>query len=85
MPYYAQNVREFWRRWHITLSTWLRDYLYIVLGGSRRGELLAMCNLMITMLLGGLWHGASWKFVIWGRPAWIVSGYLSALVRGEKK
>lgn len=66
MPYLARNVREFWKRWHITLSTWLRDYLYLPLGGSRCGRLVNMRNLAVTMLLGGLWHGASWKFVIWG-------------------
>ncbi len=65
-PYAAQSVQDFWRRWHMTLSRWLRDYLYISLGGSRRGELRTLANLMITMLLGGLWHGASWNFVIWG-------------------
>jgi len=65
-PYFASNIREFWRRWHITLSTWLRDYLYIPLGGSRRGEARTILNLMITMLLGGLWHGANWTFVFWG-------------------
>jgi alginate O-acetyltransferase complex protein AlgI len=62
-PYAAKNPREFWRRWHISLSTWLRDYLYIPLGGNRR---LRIRNLMITMILGGLWHGASWNFVLWG-------------------
>jgi len=65
-PYFARNVSEFWRRWHISLSTWLRDYLYVPLGGNRRGELRTQANLMITMLLGGLWHGASWNFLIWG-------------------
>ena len=65
-PYIAQSIQEFWRRWHMTLSRWLRDYLYISLGGNRRGELRTLVNLMITMLLGGLWHGASWNFVIWG-------------------
>jgi len=65
-PYKAQNVGDFWRRWHISLSTWLRDYLYIPLGGNRKGKFMANVNLMITMLLGGLWHGASWQFVIWG-------------------
>lgn len=65
-PYAATDIQDFWRRWHITLSSWLRDYLYIPLGGSRRGALLTYRNLMITMLLGGLWHGASWNFVIWG-------------------
>lgn len=65
-PYLATSPSEFWRRWHITLSTWLRDYLYIPLGGSRRGSLLTVRNLFITMLLGGLWHGAAWTFVAWG-------------------
>lgn len=66
MPYLATNVSEFWRRWHITLSAWLRDYLYIPLGGNRLGDARAAVNLFATMLLGGLWHGASWKFVLWG-------------------
>src|SRR5580698_1116422 len=65
-PYTATNPQEFWRRWHISLSNWLRDYLYIPLGGSRRGVSRTYVNLMITMLLGGLWHGASWTFVMWG-------------------
>ena len=65
-PYTAHNLQDFWRRWHISLSTWLRDYLYIPLGGSRGGALFTYRNLMITMVLGGLWHGASWNFVIWG-------------------
>jgi alginate O-acetyltransferase complex protein AlgI len=65
-PYIAQSIQDFWRRWHMTLSRWLRDYLYISLGGNRRGETRTLVNLMITMLLGGLWHGASWNFVIWG-------------------
>ncbi len=65
-PYQSASVQEFWRRWHISLSTWLRDYLYISLGGNRRGRLRTYVNLMITMLLGGLWHGASWVFVLWG-------------------
>jgi alginate O-acetyltransferase complex protein AlgI len=65
-PYRALSVQDFWRRWHITLSTWLRDYLYIPLGGSHGGTWLTYRNIMITMLLGGLWHGASWNFVIWG-------------------
>ncbi len=65
-PYRALSVQDFWRRWHITLSSWLRDYLYIPLGGSRDGTWLTYRNIMITMLLGGLWHGASWNFVIWG-------------------
>jgi len=65
-PYAAIGFTDFWRRWHITLSTWLRDYLYIPLGGNRRGEFRTYFNLMMTMLLGGLWHGASWTFVVWG-------------------
>ncbi|MBX7250412.1 MAG: MBOAT family protein [Candidatus Promineofilum sp.] len=66
MPYISTSVAEFWNRWHISLSTWLRDYLYIPLGGNRKGSRRTYLNLMITMLLGGLWHGASWNFVIWG-------------------
>jgi len=65
-PYLALNPPDFWRRWHISLSTWLRDYLYIPLGGSRGGTLLTYRNLLLTMLLGGLWHGAAWNFVLWG-------------------
>ena len=65
-PYLAASITDFWRRWHISLSTWLRDYLYISLGGNRHGRLKTYRNLMLTMLLGGLWHGASWNFVIWG-------------------
>ena len=65
-PYFSKSITEFWRRWHISLSSWLRDYLYINLGGNRNGNILTYRNLMITMLLGGLWHGASWNFVIWG-------------------
>ena len=66
MPYIARNVSEFWRRWHISLSTWLRDYLFIPLGGSKGSRWKTARNLMITMTLGGLWHGANWSFVIWG-------------------
>jgi alginate O-acetyltransferase complex protein AlgI len=65
-PYVSRSLQEFWRRWHISLSTWLRDYLYKPLGGSRAGAFSTYRNLMITMVLGGLWHGASWNFVIWG-------------------
>ena len=65
-PYKARSLIEFWRRWHITLSFFLRDYLYIPLGGNRHGKLRPHFNLFITMLLGGLWHGANWTFVIWG-------------------
>lgn len=65
-PYKSDSITDFWRRWHISLSTWLRDYLYISLGGNRKGKLRTYLNLILTMLLGGLWHGASWNFVIWG-------------------
>ena len=66
LPYFARSPSDFWRRWHISLSTWLRDYLYIPLGGNRHGAYKMYRNLMITMLLGGLWHGAAWTFVLWG-------------------
>lgn len=65
-PYRAQSITEFWRRWHLSLSTWLRDYLYIPLGGSRKGEARTYVNLALVMLLGGLWHGAAWNFFLWG-------------------
>ena len=65
-PYIAQSVTEFWRRWHISLSTWLRDYLYFPLGGNRKGHARTYINLALVMLLGGLWHGAAWNFLIWG-------------------
>ncbi len=65
-PYLATDIQDFWHRWHISLSTWLRDYLYIPLGGNRAGRVRTYINLMLTMLLGGLWHGASWTFVVWG-------------------
>ncbi len=66
LPYFSKSITEFWRRWHISLSSWLRDYLYISLGGNRISRWRTYVNLFITMLLGGLWHGASWNFVIWG-------------------
>jgi len=66
LPYGAGNIREFWRRWHISLSTWLRDYLYVSLGGNRRGAARTCVNVLIVMMLGGLWHGAAWNFVAWG-------------------
>jgi len=66
LPYLATNPRDFWRRWHISLSTWLRDYLYISLGGNRLGRTRTALNLWLTMLLGGLWHGAAWNYVLWG-------------------
>lgn len=65
-PYLASSIADFWHRWHITLSRWLRDYLYIPLGGSRRGQLRTSANLILTMVLGGLWHGAAWTFALWG-------------------
>ncbi len=83
-PYLSANITEFWRRWHISLSTWLKDYLYITLGGNRKGNLRTYVNLMITMLLGGLWHGASWTFVVWGGLHGV---YLSIhkILLGDKK
>ncbi len=66
LPYFAVDPSDFWRRWHISLSTWLRDYLYVPLGGNRGGMLFTCRNLMLTMLLGGLWHGANWTYVVWG-------------------
>ena len=65
-PYWPGRLQDFWRRWHITLSRWLRDYLYIPLGGSQKGEMRTYVNLIVTMVLGGLWHGAAWTFVFWG-------------------
>lgn len=66
LPYISQNVSEFWKRWHISLSTWLMEYLYIPLGGNRKGTIRTYINLMLTMVIGGLWHGANWTFVMWG-------------------
>ncbi|MFA5133268.1 MAG: MBOAT family O-acyltransferase [Patescibacteria group bacterium] len=80
-PYKALNISDFWRRWHISLSSWLRDYLYISLGGSRVGVIHTYFNLIITMLLGGLWHGASWTFVFWG----LYHGVLLALYKMTQK
>ena len=65
-PYQSKSIAEFWRRWHISLSSWLRDYLYISLGGNRHGKFRTNINLFLTMLIGGFWHGASWNFIIWG-------------------
>ena len=76
-PYLAASPREFWRRWHISLSTWLRDYLYVPLGGSRGSAARTYVNLFLTMLLGGLWHGASWTFVVWG-------GYHGVLLAADR-
>ena len=82
-PYKAASITEFWQRWHISLSSWLRDYLYIGLGGNRKGEIRTYVNLVLTMLLGGLWHGASWRMVIWG----FIQGFALAVERrfGIKK
>lgn len=76
-PYKAQSPSEFWKRWHISLSSWLMDYIYIPLGGNRKGKVRQHANLMTTMLIGGLWHGASWMFLIWG-------GYNGLLLVGHK-
>ncbi|MBQ2658030.1 MAG: MBOAT family protein [Erysipelotrichaceae bacterium] len=78
-PYYSQSIREFWNRWHISLSTWLRDYIYIPLGGNRKGNVRRNINLLITFLISGLWHGASWTYVLWGLVhglAQIVENYI---------
>jgi D-alanyl-lipoteichoic acid acyltransferase DltB (MBOAT superfamily) len=77
LPYFSKDPSEFWRRWHISLSTWLRDYLYIPLGGNRKGNFRTYINLMTTMVLGGLWHGASWNFILWG----FYQGFLLCLYR----
>ena len=66
LPYISKNVTEFWKRWHISLSSWLQEYLYYAMGGNRKGKLMQYGNLFLTMLIGGLWHGASWTFVVWG-------------------
>ena len=79
-PYAAVGFSDFWHRWHISLSTWLRDYLYIPLGGNRKGRVRTYVNLMLTMLIGGLWHGAAWTFVIWGA----LHGAYLILERGAK-
>jgi alginate O-acetyltransferase complex protein AlgI len=76
-PYRAESITDFWRRWHISLSSFLRDYLYIPLGGNRKGQRRTYVNLMVTMLLGGLWHGANWTFVFWG-------GFHGALLAFER-
>lgn len=74
-PYFSSSVKEFWRRWHISLSTWFRDYVYIPLGGNRRGKRRKNINLMLTFLLSGLWHGANWTFVVWGGYTRSISNY----------
>ncbi|MBF0309871.1 MAG: MBOAT family protein [Magnetococcales bacterium] len=74
-PYFSATLTEFWQRWHISLSSWLRDYLYIALGGNRKGHVRTLVNLATVMLLGGLWHGASWTFVVWGALHGVVLGW----------
>ena len=76
-PYLATSIQDFWRRWHISLSSWLRDYLYIPLGGNRRGPVRTYVNVMLTMAIGGLWHGASWAFLLWG----LIHGFALAIAR----
>jgi alginate O-acetyltransferase complex protein AlgI len=85
MPYFSRTPSEFWQRWHVSLSSWLRDYLYVPLGGNRKGKGRTYINLMLTMLLGGLWHGAAWTFIIWG--AWhglLLVGYRLAGMEGGR-
>lgn len=84
-PYQSKNLQEFWRRWHISLSSWLRDYLYIALGGNRHGKKRTYFNLMMTMFLGGLWHGAGWNFIIWGLLHGCALAILRAMTAYEKK
>lgn len=83
-PYWSRNITEFWRRWHISLSTYLRDYLYVPLGGNRKGLRRQYINLALTMLLGGLWHGAAWTFVVWGGLHGIYLAVHKAWTRGRK-
>ncbi|MEL6413527.1 MAG: MBOAT family O-acyltransferase [Pseudomonadota bacterium] len=83
-PYSSPSIDDFWRRWHISLSSWLRDYLYIPLGGNRTGELKTYRNLMATMVLGGLWHGAAWTFVAWGALHGTALAFHRALFKGKR-
>jgi alginate O-acetyltransferase complex protein AlgI len=83
MPYASTSITEFWRRWHISLSTWLRDYLYVPLGGNRHGRWKTYRNLMLVMLIGGLWHGAAWRFVVWGAIHGLALAVERALFRGR--
>jgi alginate O-acetyltransferase complex protein AlgI len=80
-PYRSQSITEFWHRWHISLSAWLRDYLYVPLGGNRKGRVRTYVNLFLVMLIGGFWHGAAWNFVIWGA----IHGTLLAAERARGK
>jgi alginate O-acetyltransferase complex protein AlgI len=84
-PYVSRSITEFWRRWHISLSTWLRDYLYIPLGGNRVGPVRTYFNLMTVMVLGGLWHGAAWTFVLWGlwHGGWLAVERATGLARSS--
>jgi len=83
-PYLSRSIKEFWRRWHISLSSWLRDYLYIPLGGNRKGKARTYLNLIVTMLLGGLWHGAAWHFVLWGFLHGVLLSVHRVLHRGQE-
>jgi D-alanyl-lipoteichoic acid acyltransferase DltB (MBOAT superfamily) len=85
-PYAAIGFSHFWRRWHISLSTWLRDYLYVSLGGNRKGTTRTYINLALTMLIGGLWHGAAWRFVVWGglHGAYLIGERLIKQLFGER-
>ena len=89
LPYLSPNISEFWKRWHISLSSWLKEYLYIPLGGSRKGTLRTYINLMLTMLLGGLWHGAAWTFVVWGMlhgaALWVHKFYAKHFAKQKSK
>ncbi|PRQ02433.1 Peptidoglycan O-acetyltransferase [Enhygromyxa salina] len=84
-PYFSQSVTEFWRRWHMSLSTWFRDYVYVPLGGSRRGPARLWLSLMVTFTLSGLWHGASWTFVIWGAVNGLLVGLSVAIGRAPRR
>lgn len=84
LPYFSKSLTEFWRKWHISLSSWLKDYLYISLGGNRKGIKITYRNLMITMLLGGLWHGSSWNFIIWGGIHGVVLS-IEKLIKSKSK
>lgn len=84
VPYFSRNITEFWRRWHMSLSSWLRDYLYIPLGGNKKSKKRTYINLMVTMIIGGLWHGANWTFVIWGGLHGFFLSVHKILLRGNK-